>query len=631
MFESVLIANRGEVARRVIRTLRRLGVRSVAVYSQADRGAPHVGEADDAVLIPGYLDMDAILGAARRAGATAVHPGYGFLSERAAFAAACESAGVTFVGPPPAAIELMGDKVRAKAAAEAAGVPVVPGFTLEEARDGAPYPLLVKAAAGGGGRGMRVVERPEDLDAALDAARREAASGFGDDTVFVERFLPRARHIEVQVVADRHGTVLHLGERECSLQRRHQKVVEEAPSPVVGPELRARLGRQAVALAADAGYVAAGTVEFIADADDPATHYFLEMNARLQVEHPVTELVTGLDIVELQLLAAAGRPLGLLQQDVRMQGHAIEVRVNAEDPDRGFLPSAGRVLAYRRPGGARVDDAIERGSQVGTEYDSMIAKVIAHGPDRPAALARLDRALADTSILGITTNTSFLRRLLATDEVRRGELDTGMLDRLQLPAAGIDEREVVRAAALISLALAAETAGDDPFDRVDGWRLGALQAPSWWSLAVEGGDPVEVAVRHGEAEVERSGPDAFAIAAGGERHTWTYALEASTIWLGRDGDAWRLRRPSEAGARQAAAHGSLRAPMPGQVLAVHVSAGDSVSAGQPIVVMESMKMELTVSAPTDGMVTELAVAAGDRVAVDQHLAQVVPEAGEGDG
>ena len=433
MFASVLVANRGEIARRVIRTLDRLGIGSVAVYTPADRTAPHVREADAAVAIGSYLDIEAVIAACAATGAEALHPGYGFLSENPALARACVSAGVTFVGPPAEASELMGDKLRAKQAAQAAGLPIVPTFTEDEAA-AEGYPLLVKAAAGGGGRGMRVVARVADLESALESARREAGAGFGDDRVFIERFLPRARHIEVQVLADTHGTVLHLGERECSLQRRHQKVIEESPSSVVGDEFRAQLGGEAVALARASGYVGAGTVEFIAAADDPAEHYFLEMNARLQVEHPVTELVTGLDLVEPQLRVAAGEHLDLDQAEVRLTGHAIEARINAEDASRDFLPSAGCVLAYHRPSGARVDDAIELGSEVNTAYDSLLAKVIVHGADRTGALAELDRALAQTTILGVSTTTGFLRSLIATEASAPAKIDTGLIERTALGA-----------------------------------------------------------------------------------------------------------------------------------------------------------------------------------------------------
>jgi acetyl-CoA/propionyl-CoA carboxylase biotin carboxyl carrier protein len=618
VFESVLVANRGEIARRVIRTLRRLGIRAIAVHTDADRHAPHVREADDVARIASYLSVEAVLEAARRTGAAAVHPGYGFLSENAAFARACAEAGLTFVGPGPEAMELLGDKLRAKEAAQAAGVPVVPSYTVEEARTSDAYPLLVKAAAGGGGRGMRVVTSPDGLDDALAAARREAQAGFGDDRVFIERFLPRARHLEVQVVADAHGRVLHLGERECSLQRRHQKVVEEAPSPVVSPALRRRLGQEAVALMRAAGYVNAGTVEFIADADDPATHFFLEVNTRLQVEHPVTELVTGLDLVELQLRVAAGEALPLEQDDVTLTGHAVEARVTAEDAAAGFLPSAGTVLAYRRPTQARVDDAIEAGTEIGTDYDSLVAKVVAHAHDRETALAKLDRALADMAVLGVTTTTGFLRALIGRPEVRAGALDTGLVERLEPPAPAAAEEDVARAAGLVVLALAAEAAGDDPFARVDGWRLGGVRAPTRFTFAVDGGTPVRVEARHGEAEVERLGPEVLAI----DRRAWAYARDGDTLWLGRDAQAWRVRVPSVEEVQGGAGSGELRAPMPGQVLLVNAQQGDEVKEGDAVVVLESMKMELSITAPADGVVAELAVRVGDRVTVDQRLAVI---------
>ncbi|MGH2874674.1 MAG: acetyl-CoA carboxylase biotin carboxylase subunit, partial [Solirubrobacteraceae bacterium] len=472
MFESVLIANRGEIARRVIRTLRRLGIRSVTVHTPSDRHAPHAREADLALAIDSYLDVEAVIDVCRRSGAQALHPGYGFLSENPALARACAAAGVTFVGPPAEAVALMGDKLAAKEVARDAGVPVIESFTVEQAREATGYPLLVKAAAGGGGRGMRVVHSPAELDAALESARREALAGFGDDRVFVERFIPRARHLEVQVIADAHGAVLHLGERECSLQRRHQKLVEESPSPAVSESLRARLGDEAVALARAAGYVNAGTVEFIADAGEPERHWFLECNARLQVEHPVTELVCGLDLVELQLRVAAGEPLSIGQDDIRLRGHAIEARINAEDAARGFLPATGRILACERPPGVRIDDAIEVGGRLDGAYDSLLAKVIAHGDDRPQALARLQRALAGFTVLGVTTTTGYLRGLLDDAAVRDGTLDTGLVERRGVPDPPIDDAGVAMAAAMLTLADRAAAAGDDPFARVDGWRLG---------------------------------------------------------------------------------------------------------------------------------------------------------------
>jgi acetyl-CoA/propionyl-CoA carboxylase biotin carboxyl carrier protein len=622
MFERVLIANRGEIARRVTRTLAGLGIHAIAVYAPADRHAPHVREADEAVPISSYLEIDELISACERTGAQALHPGYGFLSERPDLARACRHADVTFVGPTPEASELVGDKLRAKELAVLAGIPVVPSLTEAEART-ARYPLLVKAAAGGGGRGMRVVQAPDELDAALESARREAKAGFGDERVFIERFLPRARHLEVQILADAQGTVLHLGERECSLQRRHQKVIEESPSPVVDAALRERLGTEAVALARAAGYTNAGTVEFIADFDDPAEHYFLEMNARLQVEHPVTELVTGLDLVELQLRVAAGHALTLSQDEVELDGHAIEARVNAEDAARDFLPTAGRVLSYRRPADARVDDAIESGIEVTTTYDSMLAKVIVHAEDRATALAELDHALAQTAILGVTTTVGFLRSLIATDDVRAGRLDTELIARLQPLAGGPPADQMALAAALISLALLDERRSDDPFQGVDGWRLSGRRASSWWRLIVGAGETTEVQITDWSAhDPQRTAPHAFALTLAGERSEWSYATDGEVIWLGSQGYAWPVRRSTAAAAQESKSGGDLRAPMPGQVLLVPATVGEAIRAGEPVVVLESMKMELVMAAPIDGTVAELSVAVGDKVVVDQPLARV---------
>jgi acetyl-CoA/propionyl-CoA carboxylase biotin carboxyl carrier protein len=632
MFDTVLIANRGEIARRVIRTLDRLGIASVAVYTDADRDAPHVREATVATRVPSYLDLKAIIAAATAGPlpAQALHPGYGFLSENPELSRACAEAGIAFVGPPAEAVALMGDKLAAKQVAMGAGVPTVETFSEQEARDADPgvYPLLVKAAAGGGGRGMRVVVAPAGLDAGLESARREARAGFGDDRVFIERFVPRARHLEVQVIADAQGTVLHLGERECSLQRRHQKVIEEAPSPVVSPDLRARLGAEAASLAAAAGYVGAGTVEFIADAGAPERHWFLEVNARLQVEHPVTELVTGLDLVELQLRVAAGRPLGLRQQQIRLDGHAIEARVTAEDPDRGFLPTAGRVLAYQRPDAARfpqvrVDDAIERGSVIDTSYDSLLAKVIAHGEDRAAALRSLQWALAHTTILGVTTSVGYLRQLIARPEVIAGELDTGLVERLGPLPGPMDSPAVASAAGMLLVAdAAADAAPDgDPFARRDGWRLGGRRAASHWRLAVGSAtEPLDVDVpAEWAAMARRTAPGRFAVDGRGE---WLLVAADQGWWIGHGGYAWPVHAVTAARSAGGAIDGQLRAPMPGQVLQVVAAVGDAVSSGDPIVVIESMKMELTLAAPADGTLAELTVAAGDAVVLDQPLARV---------
>ena len=445
-FDRVLVANRGEIAVRVIRTLRRLGIRSIAVYSDADADAPHVRLADEAVRIgpapatESYLDPERIIAAALESGAEAIHPGYGFLSEHAGFAEACRDAGLVFVGPGIEALEVMGDKIRAKRHVEASGVPTVPGIAdaalddaaLVAASASVGFPLLVKPSAGGGGKGMQVARDADELAAALPAARRIALAAFGDDTLLIERLIERPRHIEVQVLADAHGAVVHLGERECSLQRRHQKVIEESPSPLLDAATRSRIGQAACDAARSVDYLGAGTVEFLVSDAAPDEFFFIEMNTRLQVEHPVTELVTGIDLVEQQLRIAAGEPLAFTQQEIRLQGHAIEARVYAETPHRGFLPSTGAVLAWRAPAGegVRVDAGIDEGLEITAHYDPMIAKVIAYGSDRAQALDRLDRALADTVVLGVDTNIAFLRRLLADPAVRSGDLDTGLIDRM---------------------------------------------------------------------------------------------------------------------------------------------------------------------------------------------------------
>ncbi|MGH9058555.1 MAG: acetyl-CoA carboxylase biotin carboxylase subunit, partial [Acidimicrobiales bacterium] len=441
MFTSVLVANRGEIAVRIFRTLRALGIRSIGVHTDADAGARHVGDADTAVRIDSYLDIAGVVDAAVASGAEAVHPGYGFLSENAGLARAVTEAGLVWIGPPASAIDLMGDKIRAKQTVSAAGVPVVPGRNqpglsdaeLIDAAVEVGLPVLLKPSAGGGGKGMRRVDDPDALAAEIASARREARGAFGDDTLLVERWVTRPRHIEVQVFADRHGSVIHLGERECSLQRRHQKIVEEAPSPLIDPATRARIGASAVDAARACGYEGAGTVEFIVSADHPDEYFFMEMNTRLQVEHPVTEAVTHTDLVAWQLAVAAGEPLPLRQDQVRLDGHAIEARVYAEDPARGFLPAAGTVVRLVEPTDrphVRIDSGLAEGTVVGTTYDPMLAKVIAWGPDRAAALARLDGALAETAVLGVTTNVGFLRGLLASPDVVAGRLDTELVERV---------------------------------------------------------------------------------------------------------------------------------------------------------------------------------------------------------
>ncbi|MDK9500801.1 acetyl-CoA carboxylase biotin carboxylase subunit, partial [Streptomyces katrae] len=533
MFSTVLVANRGEIAVRVIRTLRQLGIRSVAVFSDADADARHVREADTAVRIgpaaaaESYLSVERLLDAAKRTGAEAVHPGYGFLAENAAFAAACAEAGLAFIGPPASAISLMGDKITAKETVRAAGVPVVPGSSgsgltdaeLAAAAAEIGMPVLLKPSAGGGGKGMRLVRDEAVLAEEIAAARREAKSSFGDDTLLVERWIDRPRHIEIQVLADAHGNVVHLGERECSLQRRHQKVIEEAPSVLLDEKTRAAMGAAAVEAARSCGYVGAGTVEFIVPGGDPSSYYFMEMNTRLQVEHPVTELVTGLDLVEQQLRVASGEPLPVTQDGIRLTGHAIEARVCAEDPARGFLPSGGTVLALSEPdgGAVRTDSGLTAGVPVGSTYDPMLSKVIAYGPDRAAALRVLRGALADTVILGVQTNAGFLRRLLAHPDVVSGDMDTGLVER-DLPSLLPEAvpAEVYAAAALLASSphpAPSRNRGSapgpaprtpagldgggwvDPFDAANGWRLGGTPAWTVHHFRLPGEEPVALRSR----------------------------------------------------------------------------------------------------------------------------------------
>ncbi len=660
MFGTVLIANRGEIAVRIARTLRRLGIRSVLTVTPEDRGSRAARAADLAAGVRSYLSIDDVIDAARASGAEAVHPGYGFLAENPALADACAASGLVFVGPPPAAIAAMGDKIEAKRLVAAAGVPVVPGSEAAGLSDaelaaaalaaglGAGDPVLLKPSAGGGGKGMRLVRSAADLGEAIAAARREAQAAFGDGTLLVERWISRPRHIEVQVLADAYGHLLHLGERECSLQRRHQKIVEEAPSPLLaghpqGERIRAAMGESAVAAARAAGYTGAGTVEYIVPAGRPGEFFFLEMNTRLQVEHPVTELavtVAGLgrlDLVEWQLRVAAGEPLPFRQEDVTFAGHAVEARVYAEDPARGFLPTGGRVLALDEPGlpGVRVDSGLSPGSVVGGGYDPMLAKVIAWDTGRAAALGRLSLALARYTVLGVGTNVAFLRSLLADPEVRAGRLDTGVAERHAAdageagpagPPAG------VLAAAALGQTLELAAAGAGPWDIRDGWRLGG---PGWttWRLAGH-----EVAVRGPAAQAEVAVDGAAPLPAtasldggtlllgyGGEVLRYAWARDGATCWLGRDGAAWAVA-PTPADRRDGSGPdgslGVVRSPMPGTVLAVRATVGEQVRPGQPLVVVEAMKMEHTVVAPLAGRLAELSARAGAPVALDEVLAVI---------
>jgi acetyl-CoA/propionyl-CoA carboxylase biotin carboxyl carrier protein len=657
VFDTVLVANRGEIAVRVIRTLRDMGIRSVAVYSDADADARHVREAHTAVRIGpaeaarSYLSIPAIIQAAIDTGSQAVHPGYGFLAENAEFARACEAAGLVFIGPPVSAIDAMGDKIRAKATVSAAGVPVVPGKSdvdipeggFAEAAAEVGYPLLLKPSAGGGGKGMRLVTKEAELADAIESARREARGSFGDDTLLMERFVTTPRHIEIQVLADTHGNVIHLGERECSLQRRHQKIIEEAPSILLDEAGRERMGSAAVEAARSCGYVGAGTVEFIVSAKAPDEFFFMEMNTRLQVEHPVTEMVTGLDLVEWQVKIAAGQHLTVAQSDVELRGHAVEARVYAEDPARGFIPTGGTVLAVHEPSGdgVRVDSWMTEGAVIGSNYDPMIAKVIAWGPDRAAALHRLDLALADTALLGVGTNISFLRGLLADDEVRAGRLDTELVERRlsTLVTGGVAEEFFVAAALDKLLALQPKGSIVDPWDIPNGWRGGGSGGvtfrlrsgdvesvvcvegtPAAASVTVDGGEPARYSARWDNGVLEVRHPNGF------RRYRHAQGT-GTTVWLARDGQSVAIGRQANVLASQgeAAGGGPVTSPMPGTVLVVKIAKGDVVSAGTPLIVVEAMKMEHTITAPVDGVVSELHVRAGQQVALDEALAVVTPQ------
>ncbi|MEQ8393610.1 acetyl/propionyl/methylcrotonyl-CoA carboxylase subunit alpha [Thalassobaculum sp.] len=669
MIRTLLIANRGEIACRVARTARDMGIRTVAVFSEADAEAPHVRACDEAWPIgpaaaaESYLKADVILDVARRAGADAVHPGYGFLSENAGFARACEAAGVIFVGPPASAIDAMGSKAGAKALMERAGVPLVPGYhgddqasaTLSAAARSIGFPVLLKASAGGGGKGMRVVRAEDELQAAIDSAKREGKASFGDDRLIVEKYLERPRHVEVQVFADSHGNTVHLFERDCSAQRRHQKILEEAPAPGLDPATRDAMGKAAVAAAEAVGYVGAGTVEFILDAS--GTFHFMEMNTRLQVEHPVTELITGLDLVALQLRVAAGETLPFAQDDLRITGHAAEVRLYAEDPARDFFPQTGPLTRLRFPQGEgiRIDTGVEEGGAVTVHYDPMIAKVIAYGRDRREALARLGAALGRTEIVGVTTNAGFLKRLVEHPEVVAGPIDTGFVGREidtlaptgeTAPAAVLAIAGFAEMLALDAAARSAAARTDDPHSpwaRADGWRLNDV---GHHDLGFREGERVTVV----RMAAERSGDGAgwtarfdgtdhhlsgrvdadgsLAIRVDGVRHRAVVVTDRDRRVVFLDGRSWPLvlDDPFAAGEVQEVGHGRLTAPMPAKVIRVDVAVGDRVTRGATLLVTEAMKMEHTVAAPADGVVTRLAVAEGDLVDEGDEL--VVLEAGD---
>jgi propionyl-CoA carboxylase alpha chain len=625
-FSSVLVANRGEIARRVFRTARAMGMRCVAVYTDADAGAPFVTEADEAVRLPGgYLDAAAVLDAARSTGAEAIHPGYGFLSENASFAAAVEAAGIVWVGPSPEVIEAMGDKLAAKRAAVSAGVPTLPSSDDPTAGDAVGYPLLVKAAAGGGGKGMRVVESAAGLDEAVASARREAAAGFGDDRVFLERYVPHARHVEIQILGDAHGALVHLGERECSIQRRHQKIIEESPSPVIDSERRAAMGAAALRLAGALGYRSAGTVEFLVD-DATKEFFFLEVNTRLQVEHPVTEEVTGIDLVREQLRVAAGEPLGFRQDEIAFRGHAIEARLYAEDPAAGFLPATGTLAAFEpAPEPAvRWDAGVAAGSVIGVAYDPMLAKVIAHAPTRPEAAARLALALERLHLGGVTTNRDFLAATLRHPSFLTGDTTTDFIERIQ-PASPPSGDDRGRAAIAAALWLQGE-------NRAKAGALGGL--PTGWRNARLPAQRVVLAAgeEHFDIRYASRRDGTFAVGDSGVARVHQWRVDSIDLEIDRRRTTCRITRE---GARlyvqtpRGTASfvlvprflppggvdmvGGLHAPMPGVVIDVRCAPGDEVRQRQTLVVLEAMKMEHHVNAPADGIVTEVRVTPGQQV------------------
>jgi acetyl-CoA/propionyl-CoA carboxylase biotin carboxyl carrier protein len=620
--QKLLIANRGEIACRIIRSARDMGLHTIALHTELDRSAPHVHDADEAVLIDSYLDIDAVIEAAQATQADAIHPGYGFLSERAAFARAVEDAGLTLVGPSARVMEQMGRKDAARKIAVEAGVAVIPSYDVEADASSLDFPVLVKAAAGGGGKGMRIVRSAEEYADALAAARREARSAFGDDTMLVEKYVESGRHIEVQVLADRHGNVVHLFERDCSTQRRHQKVLEEAPAPTITPEQRDEVTSAAVALTRQVGYENAGTVEFLLDNATDRT-YFLEMNTRLQVEHPVTEMVTGLDLVELQLRVAAGEVLPFAQADLHLDGHAIEARVYAEDSFGGFLPQAGTATRVRWPSRARVDAALESGQVVSTAYDPMLGKVIVHGPDRESARRALVAALDDTAVLGFTTNVGFLRVLAASDEFRDATIDTAWLDTLPFERGELakPDPDLARTiAAWVPAMLAAEYGDHGPF-LADGFRLGAAPAPTRVALdrvvLVDRArglvDDVPVTQFSAEQHVVR-------LEVAGRRVQAVVNATAHSVEVVVHGQRFVFERPDVFATHgPTAGQGTLTAPMPGTVLDVDVAEGDAVEEGQRLGVLEAMKMELALRAPHAGTVTTVGAAAGDQVALGEVL------------
>ncbi|MET3382954.1 acetyl/propionyl/methylcrotonyl-CoA carboxylase subunit alpha [Variovorax paradoxus] len=659
MFKKILIANRGEIACRVAATARRMAIRTVAVYSDADAHANHVRACDESVHLGGsapkdsYLRWEKILEAAKATGAEAVHPGYGFLSENEEFAQACADAGLVFIGPPPSAIKAMGLKAESKQLMEKAGVPLVPGYhghdqnpqLLQREADRIGYPVLIKASAGGGGKGMRAVDKAEDFAAALASCQREAINSFGDDAVLIEKYVQRPRHIEIQVFGDTHGNYVYLFERDCSVQRRHQKVLEEAPAPGMTEAMRKQMGEAAVAAARAVNYVGAGTVEFIVEQREGGqmNFFFMEMNTRLQVEHPVTEAITGLDLVEWQLRVASGETLPAKQQELQIHGHAIEARICAENPDNNFLPATGTLRVYRKPQATafqrsrvRIDDGVREGGEISPFYDSMIAKLIVHGTTREEALARLDAALAQVQIVGVSTNVQFLRGILATESFSKANLDTALIERER---AVLFDREALglplAAAAAITRTLVTErpVGVPDPFERRDGWRSHGEYLRRF-DFEFRGAEQIALLTykRDGSLWLEAGGAEGplvvgqfpsgeFEVEFAGNRQTLDVHVDGATAHIFASKGATKITaidRLAHAGDTQAEG-GRLTAPMPGKVVSFAVKAGDKVSRGQPLAVMEAMKMEHTIAAPADGTVEELMFAPGEQVAEGDEL------------
>ncbi|CAM4030540.1 acetyl/propionyl/methylcrotonyl-CoA carboxylase subunit alpha [Comamonas aquatilis] len=671
MFKKILIANRGEIACRVAATARRMGVQTVAVYSDADAGAKHVAACDEAVHIGGsapkdsYLRWERILEAAKQTGAEAIHPGYGFLSENEDFANACAAAGLVFIGPPASAIRAMGLKAESKQLMEKASVPLVPGYhgagqdpaMLHQEADRIGYPVLIKASAGGGGKGMRLVEKSEDFAASLDSCKREAINSFGNDAVLIEKYVLRPRHIEIQVFGDTHGNCVYLFERDCSVQRRHQKVLEEAPAPGMTPALRQKMGEAAVAAAKAVNYVGAGTVEFIVeqpggyDQPEAMKFYFMEMNTRLQVEHPVTEAITGEDLVQWQLLVASGRPLPKQQSELKIIGHAIEARICAENPENNFLPATGTLAVYRKPdcssfaiSDVRVDDGVREGDAISPFYDSMIAKLIVHGDDRTQALARLDAALAQTHIVGLTTNVQFLRQVAKSQAFSNALLDTALIEREREALFGKDlvGRDLAVAAAMVhELQHEQAQQGADPFSRRDGWRVSGRYERQF-SFAYRGeefnaglayghdGQTYQVGVGVGESRSEFAlqwralSDDRLELNWGGVRTVVVVHALGEMLSIFTAAGSTQITEVDQLAHAAGGGHegGRLTAPMPGKVVSFAVKAGEKVSKGQPLAVMEAMKMEHTIAAPSDGTVVELLYVPGDQVTEGAELLRI---------